>query len=91
MEMYDFFCFSYIDFYFMYCLQVQVKENKFFESVLSVHKWQYDFMFSYLRKPVNKTDWVFHGDAATVGAFYISTENAIRKLESYIFVMILFF
>ena len=31
------------------------------------------------RKPVNKSDWITHGNSAVVNAFYNFLENSIRK------------
>lgn len=58
-------------------LQVTIRENLYFESSLIVNQWDYNFSYSYLRKPVNRTEWIFHGHSASVGAYYTFAENSI--------------
>lgn len=58
---------------------VQVDENKYLESVLSINIFGTDRAFKKLREPVNKTDWITHSRPAVVNAFYSSIENSIRE------------
>lgn len=62
-----------------YYKKVQVDENKYFESVLSVKSFMADLVFERLRQTVNKTDWQTHSNAAVVNAAYSPIENSIRK------------
>lgn len=57
---------------------VQVDEDKYLESVLSINIFGTDRAFKKLRQPVNKTDWITHSRPAVVNAFYSSIENSIR-------------
>lgn len=50
----------------------------YFESVLQLSKFVCDKNFEKLRMPVNKSDWVTHGRAAVVNAFYNLVENSIQ-------------
>lgn len=51
------------------------------ESVLNLTLFGTEYLFSKLREPVNKTDWITHGRPAIVNAFYSSIENSIRKIK----------
>jgi len=62
--------------------KVQINENKYLESILSVNIFGTDRAFKKLREPVNKTDWVTHSKPAVVNAFYSSIENSIRKFSA---------
>lgn len=64
-----------IDFY----KQVDVDENKFLESILSVKMFEADKTYEKLRQGVNKTDWKTHSNVVDVNAFYSVIENSIRK------------
>jgi neprilysin len=57
---------------------VNIDENKYLESVLSINIFGTDRAFKKLREPVNKTDWITHSRPAVVNAFYSSIENSIR-------------
>lgn len=50
----------------------------YFGSVLRLAKFGCDKNFEKLRVPVNKSDWVTHGRAAVVNAFYNLVENSIQ-------------
>ena len=58
---------------------VNVYEDKYLESVLSINIFGTDRAFKKLRESVNKTDWITHSRPAVVNAFYSSIENSIRK------------
>lgn len=60
---------------------VQVDENKYLESILSINIFGTDRAFKKLRESVNKTDWITHSKPAVVNAFYSSIENSIRELK----------
>lgn len=62
-----------------YYKKVDVDENKFFESILSVKTFQIDLGYEKLREPVNKTDWRTHSDVVDVNAAYSPIENSISK------------
>lgn len=59
--------------------QLEMSSDKLMESVLNLTLFGTEFLFSKLREPVNKTDWITHGRPAIVNAFYSSIENSIRK------------
>lgn len=50
----------------------------YFESVLRLARFGCDKNFEKLHVPVNKSDWVTHGRAAVVNAFYNLVENSIQ-------------
>lgn len=56
---------------------VNVDEDKYLESILSIQRFDNDRDFNKLRLPVNKTDWIKHSKQAQVNAFYSSLENSI--------------
>ncbi|CAH2211535.1 jg23, partial [Pararge aegeria aegeria] len=56
---------------------LEMKADKLMESVLNLTLYGTEYLFSKLREPVNKTDWVTHGRPAIVNAFYSSIENSI--------------
>lgn len=56
-----------------------VNENKYFESLLNISKFDNEKTLRSLRKPVNKSDWETHAQVALVNAFYNPQENSIRK------------
>lgn len=58
-----------------------MSSDKLMESVLNLTLFGTEYLFSKLREPVNKTDWVTHGRPAIVNAFYSSIENSIRKSQ----------
>lgn len=65
---------------FVIFLQLEMSSDKLMESVLNLTLFGTEYLFSKLREPVNKTDWITHGRPAIVNAFYSSIENSIRKL-----------
>ena len=58
---------------------LEIDENKYFESALNLSKFYTDHEYSKLRKPVNKTDWTNHVETTVVNAFYTSYDNSISK------------
>lgn len=56
-----------------------IDETKFFESILTISKFDFNKVLRSLRKPVNKTDWETHSQVAIINAFYNAAENSIRK------------
>lgn len=59
---------------------VNVDDDKYLESILSIKRFDNDRDFKKLHLPVNKTDWVKHSKQAQVNAFYSSLENSISEL-----------
>ncbi|CAG4955091.1 unnamed protein product [Colias eurytheme] len=57
---------------------LEMSTDKLMESVLNLTLFGTEYLFSKLREPVNKTDWVTHGRPAIVNAFYSSIENSIQ-------------
>ncbi|XP_026318121.1 neprilysin-2 [Hyposmocoma kahamanoa] len=57
---------------------LEMSSDKLMESVLNLTLFGTEFLFSKLREPVNKTDWITHGRPAIVNAFYSSIENSIQ-------------
>lgn len=68
---------------------INVDEEKYLESILSINIFGTDRAFKKLREPVNKTDWITHSKPAVVNAFYSSIENSIRKLNKAITIYLL--
>lgn len=60
---------------------LEIDSNKYLESVLNANVFESNYTLGQLRDVVNKTDWVKHSNAATVGAFYRSIENSIRMFK----------
>jgi predicted metalloendopeptidase len=56
---------------------VNVDEDKYLESILSIKRFDNDRDFNKLHLPVNKTDWVKQSKQAQVNAFYSALENSI--------------
>jgi len=54
------------------------ESGDYFGSVLRLAKFGCDRNFEKLHAPVNKSDWVTHGRAAVVNAFYNLVENSIQ-------------
>lgn len=52
--------------------------DDYFKSVLRLAKFGCDKNFEKLHVAVNKSDWVTHGRAAVVNAFYNLVENSIQ-------------
>ncbi|VVD05133.1 neprilysin-2 [Leptidea sinapis] len=57
---------------------LEMSSDKLMESVLNLTLFGTEYLFSKLREPVNKTDWLGHGRPAVVNAFYSSIENSIQ-------------
>lgn len=58
---------------------LEIEPDNILLNTLRLNKFQKDFSFNRLRKPVNKTDWITHSIPATVGAAYSSLENSISE------------
>lgn len=56
-----------------------IDENRFFESIINIEKFELNQEIRKLRHPVNKSDWETHASVAMVNAFFNPTENSIRK------------
>ncbi|MFT3682471.1 MAG: M13 family metallopeptidase [Ferruginibacter sp.] len=54
---------------------LNISSNTYFENVVNVGKWNYDFQISQLGKPVDRTRWGM--TPPTVNAYYSSTLNEI--------------
>lgn len=63
-----------------YYKDLVINDQEFFETMLNVSKFDIDYKFKNFRKPVNKTEWRTHANAAVINAFYNPLENSIRKL-----------
>ncbi|XP_050527946.1 neprilysin-2-like [Daktulosphaira vitifoliae] len=62
-----------------YYSKVQLEDDSdYFRSVLQLIKLRCDKSFEKLHTPVNKSDWITHGQAITVNAFYNLVENSIQ-------------
>lgn len=62
-----------------YYRNLDVEADKYLESVLRVNRFDAEYEFVQLRRPVNKTDWVKHAKVATLNALYRPAENSISK------------
>ncbi|XP_025829399.1 neprilysin-2 [Agrilus planipennis] len=56
---------------------LEIYEDQFLKSSLNIALFMTDFYYSRLHQPVNKTDWIDHGNPAQVNAFYHPIENSI--------------
>lgn len=62
-----------------YYVRLQFDDSDdYFKSVLQLAKFMCDKDFEKLHTAVNKSDWVTHGRAAVVNAFYNLVENSIQ-------------
>ncbi|KAJ8683696.1 hypothetical protein QAD02_019488 [Eretmocerus hayati] len=52
--------------------------DSFLKSQLSINLFKMAYELEQFRKPVNKTDWITHGQSAIVNAFYEPSENSIQ-------------
>ncbi|CAG0902422.1 unnamed protein product [Cyprideis torosa] len=55
-----------------------IHPNNFFLNVVKTGLYSFDYSLRHLRERVNKTDWISHGRAAVVNAFYSPLENSIQ-------------
>lgn len=62
-----------------YYKELNVDENKFFESIFGSKVFQADLNYKKLREPVNKTDWRSHSYIVEVNAAYSPIENSMRN------------
>lgn len=60
-----------------YYSSLDIEADKYLESALRVNRFEADYEFAQLRRPVNKTDWVKHAKVASLNAQYRPTENSI--------------
>lgn len=58
---------------------ITIDQDKYFESMIRINKFNTAKMFEKLREPVNKTDWENHAEVAIINAFYNPLENNIRE------------
>ena len=56
-----------------------ISPGGFYTSILNVNLYKTDFDYKRLREPVNKTEWISHGNTAVVNAFYHHVENSISE------------
>lgn len=56
-----------------------IDENRFFESIVNIEKFDFHREIKNFRQPVNKSDWETHSSVAMVNAFFNPVENSIRK------------
>jgi predicted metalloendopeptidase len=54
------------------------KPEFYYKNMLDLTVFGTDYSFKRLREIVNKTDWISHGKAAVVNAFYSPLENSIQ-------------
>lgn len=64
-----------------YYKNLTLDENKYFESILNISRFDSQKTLKALWKPVNKSDWETHSYVAMVNAFYNGGENSIRELS----------
>jgi neprilysin len=63
-----------------YYKHLALDENKYFESILNISRFDEQKTLKGLLKPVNKSDWETHSYVAMINAFYNGGENSIREL-----------
>ncbi|CAG0881750.1 unnamed protein product [Cyprideis torosa] len=57
---------------------LQTTEDQYYRNMLNMTVFGTNYSFKRLREAVNKSDWISHGRAAVVNAFYSSIENSIQ-------------
>lgn len=58
---------------------LEIERDNWLGNVMRSRKFVVDFIYSRLREPRNKTDWLNHASPAVVNAYYNSLENSIRE------------
>lgn len=58
---------------------ISVDESKYFESVLGINKFHRYESLRALHEARNRTDWIVNSYVAIVNAFYLPSENSVRK------------
>uniref|UniRef100_T1IPL6 Peptidase M13 N-terminal domain-containing protein n=1 Tax=Strigamia maritima TaxID=126957 RepID=T1IPL6_STRMM len=54
---------------------ITITSDDHFANLMSIRRYAANFSYGLLRKPVNKTDWKNHGEAAEVNAYYNPPDN----------------
>ena len=57
---------------------LELSPDHYVGNGFNISRYHRNFAFSKLRKPVDKKDWVRHGNPAVVNAFYSPIENSIQ-------------
>lgn len=71
-----------------YYQDLELQPNSLLHSVLNIRKFARNRTINQLRKPINKTDWETHSNAAVVNAYNALLENSIRMCDCNIFLLI---
>ncbi|XP_014207875.1 neprilysin-2-like [Copidosoma floridanum] len=58
--------------------KLEISSGSYLESALNLTLFGTEYAFEILRKPVNKSEWIYHGMSAIVNAYYSNTENSIE-------------
>lgn len=62
---------------------LEITDDNYFQNTMNIRRFLMEYDAQHLRKPVNKTEWITHGYAAIVNAFYDPSENSIREFFAY--------
>ena len=57
---------------------LELSPDQYVGNGFNISRYHMNYAFSKLRKPVDKKDWVRHGNPAVVNAFYSPIENSIQ-------------
>merc|ERR1719461_1668454 len=57
---------------------LELNANSYVGNGLNLSRYHMNYAFSKLRQPVDKLDWVRHGNPAMINAFYSPIENSIQ-------------
>lgn len=61
-----------------YYTPLRLLDDDYFGSMLRLARFECDKNFERLNVPVNKSDWITHGRAVVLNAFYNLVENSIQ-------------
>ncbi|VVC41913.1 Peptidase M13, C-terminal domain,Peptidase M13,Metallopeptidase, catalytic domain [Cinara cedri] len=61
-----------------YYSSLRLDDGDYLGTMLRLSRFEYDKYFERLHVPVNKSDWVTHGRAVVLNAFYNIVENSIQ-------------
>ncbi|XP_046660730.1 neprilysin-2-like [Homalodisca vitripennis] len=57
---------------------LNINKDNYFEALLDLSRWEYDYRYRLLREDVNRTDWRSQGRITDVNAHYSPAHNSIQ-------------
>lgn len=58
---------------------LSLNESEFLMNVFRVNKFELDYAFRQLRKPMENDNWLYYPSPTTVGAFHVKQQNEIGE------------